>query len=207
MRAPDPQLKACLAALYHAALEGRRLGFIGSRSLRNRLSSRGSRQMADVMDAVHNLPWLIENWEKCDQDGLRQNLGSYKRKWGERAGTDLLTVYEQTFCRAEHGCDGRFEVVDARYLAGRGFVVTGEIEAGIVSVGLGILKPRLPDGLEPAVLAVEGVRRDGPGQTALVLACQQQDVAAWEGLELPGRTVELSMMPVTDFHSAREPRS
>ncbi len=194
MRPPDPHLKACLAVLYHALIESRRFCFVAGGRLRDRLSGRRSRQAADVLDAAHNLPWLIENWERCDQERLRQDLGSYKRRWREYAGTDLLAIYEQTLCRAEHGCDGRFEVVDTTYLTSRGFIVIGEIEGGIVAIGQGIVKPCLPEGLKPVVSAVEAVRRDGRGQTGLVFACPQEDAAKWQALELRGQTLELSIM-------------
>ena len=75
----------------------------------------------------------------------------------------------------------------------------GEIEAGIVSIHEAIVRPRSPEGLAPAVVAVEGVRRDGRGQTGLVFACREADVAMWEELDLRGQRLELSMRAVTDL--------
>jgi hypothetical protein len=50
-------------------------------------------QIADLMDAIHNLPGAMQNWEKCDQDWLRQCLKAYDDKWGSDGGR-LLEVYD-----------------------------------------------------------------------------------------------------------------
>jgi hypothetical protein len=47
------------------------------------------------MDAVHNLPYLIQNWDGCDEQLLRGMLGDFDRRHGATGGVRLLEVYEQ----------------------------------------------------------------------------------------------------------------
>ncbi len=43
------------------------------------------------MDAVHNIPHLLADWDRCDQSVLRGMLDDYDKRW---AG-DLLDVYDR----------------------------------------------------------------------------------------------------------------
>jgi len=61
--APAPQLAACLRVLYLGSIRARAIGWDGHE---NGLSSRQADQIAAVMEAVHNLPYLVANWEECD---------------------------------------------------------------------------------------------------------------------------------------------
>ena len=91
--APERHLKACLAVLYHAAIQGRLLGWE-----RDGLSRERSAQLADLMDAVHNIPDLLQQWEECDEALLRSMLGDYDQKWGSSAR--LLEVYDRIVAEA-----------------------------------------------------------------------------------------------------------
>jgi hypothetical protein len=73
MLAPEPQLTACLQIVYRAAVIARLLG----RSAK----PADCEQVADLMDAVHNIPVLVRQWDKCDVKLLRAMLGEYDRKW------------------------------------------------------------------------------------------------------------------------------
>ena len=95
MVAPEPYLSACLHVLYLATVHARSLGYSGQGSIRTRLSRDTSRQLADLMDAVHNLPHMINAWETCDEDRLRADLSAYDEKWGHRYPLKLLPPYEQ----------------------------------------------------------------------------------------------------------------
>ena len=53
-------------------------------------------QLADLMDAVHNLPSLLQRWEDCDEEFLIQLLGDYEHKWAKFYGPSLRAIYEQT---------------------------------------------------------------------------------------------------------------
>jgi hypothetical protein len=50
-------------------------------------------QIADLMDAIHNLPGLMQNWDQCDQNWLRETLKAYDDKRGPDGG-QLLRTYD-----------------------------------------------------------------------------------------------------------------
>lgn len=83
--APDPDFRACLRVVYIALVDSRNAGWTGSVN---------AERLADLMDAIHNLPDLIQNWENCDEKLLKSTLMDYDRKW-HREGPSLLTIYEQ----------------------------------------------------------------------------------------------------------------
>jgi hypothetical protein len=91
--APDAKLRACLQALYVAVLEVRVIGWKG---MEGGLTEHESEQVADLMDAVHDLPGLILSWEHCDEKLLCQMLADVDAKYG----TGLLAGYRETL---EHG--------------------------------------------------------------------------------------------------------
>ena len=86
---PVPKLAACLAVLYSATIQARMLGYEGHA---HGLSSERSDQLAALMDAVHIIPHLILDWEKCDESLLVGMLRDYDERWGG----GLLRSYEQT---------------------------------------------------------------------------------------------------------------
>jgi hypothetical protein len=59
-------------------LSARMLGFDGSSG---GLSAEKSEQLADLMDAVHNIPSLLTRWETCDESLLVSMLKDYDEKW------------------------------------------------------------------------------------------------------------------------------
>lgn len=87
---PEPSMRACLAVLTSAAVAGRLLGYEGSQA---GLSAVRSAQLADLMDAVHNIPDLVMRWEDCDESLLVAMLTGYDRKWSP--SISLTDVYEQ----------------------------------------------------------------------------------------------------------------
>ena len=82
--APDPQLRACLRVVYMASIDARMAGWSGDVN---------AERLADLMDAIHNIPHLIQNWDQCNEDLLKSNLLDYERKWFD-AGPCLRTIYE-----------------------------------------------------------------------------------------------------------------
>src|SRR4051794_4797691 len=70
--APEPYRSACLATLRQAILGCRVLGWS---------KDAPPEQVAGLMDAVHNLPELMADWERCDVQRLRQDLMRYDRRW------------------------------------------------------------------------------------------------------------------------------
>jgi hypothetical protein len=52
--------------------------------------------IADLMDAIHNIPELVQNWERCDVELLRKSfLGVYQDKWSARGGPALRDIFDQ----------------------------------------------------------------------------------------------------------------
>jgi hypothetical protein len=85
--APEPYLSACMAVLCRSALASRMWGWSGEVS---------PEHLADLMDAIHNIPELVRHWELCDLQLLRGTLGDYDRKWAGRGGIALLQVFDGT---------------------------------------------------------------------------------------------------------------
>jgi hypothetical protein len=89
--APEPYLSACLRVLYSATIEARALAWDRRDTS---LTADESQRLADLMDAVHNVPLLITRWETCDEGLLRRTLADYDAKWGAASRTRLLEVYQ-----------------------------------------------------------------------------------------------------------------
>jgi hypothetical protein len=103
MIAPEPYLTACLRVLSHATLEARRLAAQGKHPSSAGLSASSTEQIWELMDAVHNLPGLIHEWERCDEAWLRLWFVDYDAKWGERSHVRLLAVYESALKSPHRG--------------------------------------------------------------------------------------------------------
>jgi len=86
--APAPQLAACLEVLYRAAIDARMLGYEGHES---GLAPQRCDQLAALMDAVHEIPHLLGDWDRCDESLLRGILDFYDQRW--TAG--LLDAYDR----------------------------------------------------------------------------------------------------------------
>jgi hypothetical protein len=87
----ESDLRACLAVLYRACIHARLLGYEGER---NGLSVDKSRLLADLMDAVHNIPDLITRWPSRNQDLLRGMLADFDARWSS-SGFALLPAYDE----------------------------------------------------------------------------------------------------------------
>jgi hypothetical protein len=74
-----------MTVLYRAILACRMWGWRGEVP---------AEHLADLMDAIHNLPELIQHWEQCDVELLRGMLGDYERKWLDRGGLALLKIFD-----------------------------------------------------------------------------------------------------------------
>jgi hypothetical protein len=88
---PEPKLRACLAVLHSACIRARLLGYEGQTA---GLPPDRAELLADLMDAVHNLPDLITRWPSCDELLLRGMLQSFDDKW-PNAGFALLPAYDK----------------------------------------------------------------------------------------------------------------
>ncbi|OWK38066.1 hypothetical protein [Fimbriiglobus ruber] len=89
--APEPYLSACVEVLHRASTTCRVWGWSGEVS---------AEHLADLMDAIHNIPYLVQNWERCDVPFLRESfLLAYQRKWAGRGGIALCDIFDQVVAR------------------------------------------------------------------------------------------------------------
>ena len=87
--APEPYLSACLTVLHRAILACR------ANSWGNQWSAE---HVADLMDAIHNIPTLLQEWETCDVEFLRTTfLQAYESKWRDRGGLLLCQIFDEAF--------------------------------------------------------------------------------------------------------------
>lgn len=84
--APEPYLSACMTVVYRALLHARRMGYSGTVD---------AAHIADLMDAVHNIPDLVQNWDRCDIELIRTYLKAYEEKWAARGGAALCEIFDQ----------------------------------------------------------------------------------------------------------------
>jgi hypothetical protein len=95
--APEPYLSACLEVLHHACLQARLIGHSGEQA---GLPAQHSAELADLMDAVHDLPDLLLHWEEFDERRLRAFLAEFNRSWSPDQTIDLLAAYDDALARA-----------------------------------------------------------------------------------------------------------
>ncbi len=89
---PPTVAAACLAVLQHACVAARLLGWKGSEA---GLTPREAAMLANLMDAVHNLPYLMQHWTSCNESLLRDTLRDFDRKHGDESGIALLAEYDR----------------------------------------------------------------------------------------------------------------
>lgn len=87
--APPPKLAGCLAVLECATIRLRLLGYAGEQ---DGMAPADAAEVAAPADAVHNLPYLIQHWESCDEELLREMLDDCDKRFPR--GSSLLAAYE-----------------------------------------------------------------------------------------------------------------
>ncbi len=83
---PEREFRACLQVLTWAILQARAWAWQKQVPIE---------QLADLMDAVHNIPSFLERWEACDQGLLMAMLNDFEQKWASSSGLALRSIYEQ----------------------------------------------------------------------------------------------------------------
>jgi hypothetical protein len=83
---PERELRASLRVLTWAILEARAWAWQKQVPVE---------QLADLMDAVHNIPAFLEQWESCDQALFMAVLNDFEQKWASSSGLALRSIYEQ----------------------------------------------------------------------------------------------------------------
>jgi hypothetical protein len=81
-----------MAVLYRASIACRMWGWSGEVS---------AEHLADLMDAIHNIPDLVRDWERCDVEFLRRSfLLVYQQKWAGRGGLALCDIFDGVIAEA-----------------------------------------------------------------------------------------------------------
>ena len=88
--APEPFFSAGMYVLHWTFLKARMWGWSGSVN---------PAMLADLMDAVHNLPHMIAHWTDETDERLRLELSTFDQRWPEMAF--LISHYENAL-HGEH---------------------------------------------------------------------------------------------------------
>jgi hypothetical protein len=81
-----------MEVLYRASITCRVWGWSGEVS---------AEHLADLMDAIHNIPHLVRDWERCEVEFLRQSfLLAYQQKWVGRGGLALCNIFDEVVAGA-----------------------------------------------------------------------------------------------------------
>lgn len=54
-------------------------------------------EIADLLDAIHNVPEMLTQWESCDEKFLTQQIESYDKKWAKKEGFSIIKAVEFYF--------------------------------------------------------------------------------------------------------------
>lgn len=100
-------MAACLDVLYRVAIEVRVLAWGSSYSIRHRLKRRHHERIADLMDATHNIPVMMNNWEHCEVERIREYLDACDRRWvnDPSAMYRLAEIYDEALRKSRARAD------------------------------------------------------------------------------------------------------
>jgi len=100
MIAPEPYLSAYLATCRVAVIHSRYLALENVHATSEPDSQKRAQQIADLLDAIHVVLELLNEWERCEEPVLRAFLERYDDKWA--VGADdlcLMQVWHGAFER------------------------------------------------------------------------------------------------------------
>jgi hypothetical protein len=85
--APEPYFSALIAVIHRAILHARLMG----------LSTEvNANHLADMMDAIHNIPNCVIDWERCNVEALRADLVNlYDNKWSGISNLSMCEVFDR----------------------------------------------------------------------------------------------------------------
>ncbi len=88
----EAELNACLEVMRDAFLQARAWGWN---------KNVPAEQLADLMDAMHNIPNYIQNWDDFGVYAIKESLQMYDQKWLQSAdGTDSLAhIYDRVLSK------------------------------------------------------------------------------------------------------------
>ena len=88
MSAPKHHLNACLEVIRDGLLQARAWGWSGNVP---------AEQLADLMDALHDIPTHIQHWDDVGDGAVKEKLRRYDEKWPKSVDSSngLLELYER----------------------------------------------------------------------------------------------------------------
>jgi len=92
MIAPEAEMHALTQLMYRVIINARLIAW-GNSKLINRIKSSSNEHLADLMDAIHNVPIYLDKWEDWDEKMFLTILGCYDDKWTDRSGINLTEIY------------------------------------------------------------------------------------------------------------------
>lgn len=81
MIAPEPYFSAYLKIIELAVSRSRFLSYEASNSFAKRLINRNNEEIGDLQDMITVMVELLDEWERCDESGLRCRIKSFDDKW------------------------------------------------------------------------------------------------------------------------------
>jgi hypothetical protein len=92
MIAPEPYLSACMAVIHGTVVRARAMSW--SRNI-------DPAHLADLMDAIHNIPEMVQTWERCDVEFMRSAyFMAYDEKWSSHSGFSMCGTFDQALLQA-----------------------------------------------------------------------------------------------------------
>lgn len=91
--APEPYLSAYLNVMCATISLARYLAW----------GKGNNEQIADLMDAIHVIPELLNEWERCDEPALRATfLAAYDKKWAQEPNSfSMMDTFNQVYSRVQ----------------------------------------------------------------------------------------------------------
>ncbi|MGH1543541.1 MAG: hypothetical protein ACRBHB_24290 [Arenicella sp.] len=95
MKAPDPQMHALLELLSYVIIRARSMAW-DNRHFFTRIKSESNDVIADMLDAIHNVPLFLNNWEAFDEGMFLESLDDiYYGVRSDSSTESLLQVYTE----------------------------------------------------------------------------------------------------------------
>ncbi|HBN77133.1 MAG TPA: hypothetical protein DD473_15220 [Planctomycetaceae bacterium] len=94
MATSEKHLNACLEVMRDAILQARVWGWSGDVP---------AEQLADLMDAMHNIPTYIQHWDDVGDEGVKNDLKRYDDKWPKSVDSviGLVELYDHVLSKLE----------------------------------------------------------------------------------------------------------
>ena len=92
------ELNGLLGVVYRVIIEARILGWEGENGNIG-IKPKECKYLADMMDAIHNIPLAINEEQHYDNDFLLLLLKGFDEKWANKENLSLMTTYNDYYMR------------------------------------------------------------------------------------------------------------